>query len=50
MDAPIAMGINHIPAPELLVPYWIDELGSWWEGALCSEAERAALAGMSNAQ
>lgn len=42
MEAPITMGINHMP--ELLVPYWIDGLGSWWESALCSEAERAALA------
>jgi hypothetical protein len=44
MEAPITMGINHKPAPELLVPYWIDGLGSWWESALYSEAERAALA------
>jgi hypothetical protein len=44
MEAPITMGINHRPAPEPLVPYWIDGLGSWWESALCSEAKRAALA------
>jgi hypothetical protein len=31
MEAPITMGINHKPAPELLVPYWIDALGSWWD-------------------
>ena len=37
MEAPITMGINHKPAPELLVPYWIDGLGSWWESA-CGEA------------
>jgi hypothetical protein len=43
-EAIIAMDINHKPAPELLVPYWIDGLGSWWESALYSEAERAALA------
>jgi hypothetical protein len=44
MEAPITMGINHEPAPELLVPYWIDGLGGWRESALYSEAERAALA------
>jgi hypothetical protein len=37
------MGIDHKPAQERLVPYWIDGLGSWWESALYSEAERAAL-------
>jgi hypothetical protein len=42
-EATITMGINHKPAPELLVPYCIDGLGSWWESALYSEAERAAL-------
>ena len=40
MEAPITMGINHKPAPELLVPYWIDGLGSWWESALYTFAEK----------
>jgi alkylhydroperoxidase family enzyme len=34
MEAPITMGINHKPAPELLVPYWIDGVGRQWESAL----------------
>ena len=44
MEAPITMGIYHKPEPELIVPYWIDGLGSWRESVPYSEAERATLA------
>ncbi len=43
MEEPNTIGINHKPTPELIVPYWIDGLGSSWESALHSEAERTAL-------
>jgi hypothetical protein len=42
MEAPMTIGIHHTSAPTLIVPYWIDGLGSWWESALYSEAERTA--------
>ncbi len=35
---------QHKPTPELIVSYWIDGLGSWWQSALHSAAERTALA------
>jgi alkylhydroperoxidase family enzyme len=44
MEVPITMDINHKSAPELLLPYWIEGLGSWWETASYFDAERAALA------
>ena len=43
-EAPNTIGINHKPTPELIVPYWIDGLGSSWESALHSEAKGTALA------